>query len=100
MVPLAPDGIETRPPKGPPLCGLGLLLAGLALGLLALGSLGWLGPLLRPRLVELDAPFAVLGLLQRQPCAEALARSALEAGHGLLRATRLDQLARNRDGQL
>ena len=30
-------------------------------------SLGRLGPHARPRLVELDAPLAVLGLLQREP---------------------------------
>ena len=39
-----------------------------------------LGALARPRLVELDAPLAVLGLLQREPRAERPARAALEAG--------------------
>src|ERR1700733_2198901 len=63
-------------------------------------GLGRLGPGARPRLVELDAPLAVLGLLQRQAGAEALARAALEPGHGLLGATGLDQLARDRYRQL
>ena len=43
--------------------------------------LGRLGALARPRLVELDAPLAVLALLEREARAERLARAALEAGH-------------------
>ena len=63
----------------------------------ALLGLGRLRALLGPRLVELDAPLAVLGLLQRQARAEALAGAALEAGDRLLGAAGLDQLLGDRD---
>src|SRR6185312_1439609 len=58
-----------------------------------------LGALARPRLVELDAPLAVVGLHQRQARAERASRAALEAGHRLLDAALLDQLAGDRDRQ-
>ena len=65
-------------------------------GILALRRLGALA---RPRLVELDAPLAVLALLEREPRAERLARAALEAGHRPRRAARRDQLLRDRHRQ-
>src|SRR5215211_7345747 len=49
-----------------------------------------LGALARPRLVELDAPLAVVGLHERQARAERAAAAALEAGHRLLGAARRD----------
>ena len=45
-------------------------------------GLGRLGALLGPRLVELDAPFALLGLAEREMRAEAAAAAAAEARHG------------------
>src|SRR4051794_30096220 len=62
--------------------------------------LGRLGALAGPRLVELDAPLAVLGLLQRQPRAERAAAAALEARHGLLGEALLDELAGDRPVEL
>ena len=59
-------------------------------------ALGRLRALARPRLVELDAPLAVLALLQREPRAERLARAPLEAGHRPRRPARRDQLLRDR----
>src|SRR3954470_24477114 len=69
------------------------------LGALGRLLLGRLGALAGPRLVELDAPLAVLGLHQRQPRAERAAGAALEAGDGLLRTAAGDQLAGDRDRQ-
>src|SRR4051812_7346977 len=68
-------------------------------GLVGLG-LGRLGALAGPRLVELDAPLAVLGLQQRQTGAEGPAAAPLEAGDGLLRAPAGDELAGDGGGQL
>src|ERR1700727_1538921 len=89
----APRVDRRRRPGSPPSRGRGLLVLDLrrdgALGF----YLGRLGALLRPRLVELDAPLAVLVLLQREAGAEALAGAALEAGHGPLGTPGLDQLA-------
>src|SRR2546423_2198767 len=67
-------------------------------GLLAL--LGRLGPLARPRLVELDAPLAVVALLQRETRAERPAAAALEAGHRLLGVAALDELAGDRGAEV
>src|SRR5579875_2018410 len=64
-------------------------------GLRSLGrrlGVGRLGALACPRLVELDAPATLLGLLQRQPGAERLARATLEARHRPCGAPGLDQL--------
>src|SRR5438270_7806407 len=77
-------------------CG-GLLLLRLALSLRGLGRLR---ALLGPGLVELDAPLAVLGLLEREAGSEAPPGAALEAAHGLLGATGLDQLAGHGDRKL
>src|SRR5439155_11675542 len=60
-----------------------------------LGLLGRFGALAGPRLVELDAPLAVLALLQREPRAEAAARPPLEPGHRLLGVAMLDEVARH-----
>src|SRR3954470_3660462 len=59
-----------------------------------------LGALARPRLVELDAPLAVLGLHQREARAERAPAAALEAGHRLLGAAGRDELARDCRGHL
>src|SRR5437764_9811715 len=69
-------------------------------GRLLLLRLGGLGSLLGPGLVELHAPLAVFGLLERQPSSKALARAALEAAHRLLGPAGPDQLARDRERQL
>src|SRR5262249_48603992 len=69
------------------------------LGRLRLGVRG-LGALPRPLLVELHAPFAVLGLAQRQARAEVAPAAAAKAGYLIGGVARLDQLARDRDRQL
>src|SRR6516165_10552000 len=69
------------------------------LGRLGLGLRG-LGALPRPLLVELDAPFTVLGLAHRQAGAEVAAAATAEAGHLIGGVARLDQLARDRNRQL
>src|SRR5438067_810380 len=69
-------------------------------GRLLLFRLGGLGSLLGPGLVELHAPLAVFGLLERQPSSKALARAALEAAHRFLGPAGPDQLARDRERQL
>src|SRR4051794_1191954 len=49
--------------------------------------------LLRPLLVEVDAPLALVVLLELELRAESSARAALEAGHGLLGTARAGLLA-------
>ena len=55
--------------------------------------------LLRPRLVELHAPFALLGLAHRQVRAEGAAAAAFEARYRAGGVAGLDQFARDRDRQ-
>src|SRR5215208_7901223 len=54
------------------------------------------GAVARPRLVELDAPLAVIALLEREPRAERLARAALEARDGARGAPGGDELLGDR----
>ena len=69
-------------------------------GLGGLLGVGRLGALLRPRLVELDAPLAVIGLLQDQARAERAAAAPLEPGHRPRGAPGGDELAGHGGGQL
>src|SRR3954465_4715770 len=52
-----------------------------------------LGALARPRLVELDAPLALVGLLQGQPRPERAPAAALEPRHPLLGEAAVGQRA-------
>src|SRR5436190_12134132 len=93
----APDGAAARAPRG--LSG-GLRVGELARAVcLGLGARR-LGALPRPLLVELDAPFAVVGLAQRELGPEAAAAAPAEAGHGPAGVAELDQFTRHRHGQL
>ena len=73
----APECLFARPPRARPLRTVPRAAASARLRLVALGRLGALAG---PRLVELDAPLAVLGLHQRELRAEGAAGAALEAG--------------------
>src|SRR4051794_40183285 len=76
------------------LCGFGGSLRLLA------GLFGRLGALLGPRLVELHAPLALVGLLQRELGPERAPRAALEARDLLLGEAALDELARDRRAEV
>src|SRR2546430_473251 len=95
MVARRPDGV-----KGPAKRAESLRRFGRSRRLGGLLLLGRLGALARPRLVELDAPLAVLALLDRQPRPERPAVARLEARDRFDGAAVLHQLAGHRGREL